>query len=115
MTNEIDIFSELDEERAERLRAWREIALIALRKEVPIEIEIEETIKDNDFYRKEARIAEEALERVAEKLKEKEGEESEIVQIIEQCAWWIRGQRLRLSATNGTLKRALEELRRRQK
>jgi hypothetical protein len=111
-TNEIDIFKEVDEERAERMRRWSELALAELEgKEVPIDVELEETIKDIELEIKEAKIAEKALERVEEALKGKV--ESQLVEIIGQCAWWLWGEGLLLSAIKGSLKRALEELRRR--
>jgi hypothetical protein len=97
---------EMQKEMAERIKRNCELVLAYLRDpdSVPIEVEIEETINDIKVRIKEA----EALE----KFLEKEGEKREA---IAQCTWWISNESLFLSSIISTLKRSLEELRRRQK
>jgi uncharacterized tellurite resistance protein B-like protein len=101
---------EMQKEMAERIKRNCELVLAYLRDpdSVPIEVEIEETINDIKVRVKEA----EALEKMLEKFLEKEGEKSEA---IAQCTWWISNESLFLSSIISTLKRSLEELRRRQK
>jgi hypothetical protein len=109
----VDIFNEIErelgEEIAKRIRRNCELVISYLHYDVPIEIEIEETVKDVELRAEEAKIVESALEVL---LKEKRGEESNKNKVLNQCAWWVGNESLFLYSVAATLRRALEELRR---